>query len=1414
MKPRRLFQSALPTTLITVACSVLAATLAQADQTWTGATSEFWTTSTNWTTTTPGSGDVAIFNASSTTNLTNRVSAPFSVLGLSVVDPAGAVTIAPTLSAAAITADNLTDILTYSVAPAVPLANGDIVTLGATTAPAGLTAGTRYFVVSATATTFQVSATLAGAPILFTANGTAVTVTGGPALTLGASGINMIDATQNLTIGVNTLVLNSAQAWNVTTGRTLTVSGTSTGSAVALTKSGAGILQLNAPQLAAAGSVLLTAGETRANAGNYVNLFNSAPVTFENGASLVHFNGSSTVTLLSNVVVASGQSGTINMGARIGWGNNTDPTETLTGAGTLNLIAATNAVNRDDISADMTAFTGTINFSGAGSVRLFINGGKVGAGFTNSTVDLAGTVNINPLTNSGGNLINVKTLTGTSATATLGGGSAGAPTYSVGASGTDTVFAGGISGNAALTKVGSGVLTLTNTTLLNYTGATNVNVGTLKINGAKTGVGATSVVSGGTLTGTGSVAGTTTIQSGGTLAPGDGGIGNLTCSNLALNTGSKLNLEFGAGNDKATVAAGSTLTLQSGINVDVNGFGTDGTFDIINVTGATVTGTAATAFTAINGDGSKIYAFANTGTAIQMTISSSDPNNFWKGGGPGSWATAANWTKDPTIPNAVSAIAKFGPGLGGAGGTFTSSFAVTLDGDKTVGLLSFADASGAVVTLDPGVSTPGTLNIDDGEVAGNIVVATGLHIINAPVAVDAQGVAVDIGTVSSLTINGVLSGSSAALTKIGTGDLFLTGDNSYGGGTVLGAGRININSATSLGVTSAAATFSGGTLQLGAPLAGITRSYLLTGTNSAVIDTNGFDYGYGGVIGPVNGATGGLAKNGTGIMTLTAAQTYTGTTAVSGGVLLLDAGGAITGGAVSTTITGGGLISTRNTGTLNATTGTFSPQTGGLFMDVDSGNVSFSGTLSAINTTNNGNSASLRVTSGTLSAPTVQLGRTGLSNAEEPLAAPGNTNLYLTGGAVNVSGNLIIGAYTGSTAPNSSVVTRVDGGTLTVGGAISIGLNNGGRWSMIDVNGGTVVNTGVGTDSGVVLGGPLVGKAAFLMRAGTATVERIQFGRGVVDGQGLLNISGGALYVGSEGISLGSTGIYTSEIRLSGGALGAKAAWASTLPVNLTAASTIKAADATDAPFDINLSGALTGTGSLTKSGAGVLTLNGVNNYTGSTTVTAGTLSLGTDDVLSDIAPVDVASGATLNLNHAGTDTVGAFQINGVDQGSGTFGGTGSEATHIVPEITGTGLLYVAPSSPYSAWSSDLANGLTAGVNDGATQDPDNDGVSNLLEFVLGGNPMVSSTGILPVLAVDANNFVFTFNRKDESESEVTLTFQHGSDLSAWTDVAIGAGAALPIVNVVENDASPDTVTVTIPKGINTKLFGRVQAVK
>jgi hypothetical protein len=111
--------------------------------------------------------------------------------------------------------------------------------------------------------------------------------------------------------------------------------------------------------------------------------------------------------------------------------------------------------------------------------------------------------------------------------------------------------------------------------------------------------------------------------------------------------------------------------------------------------------------------------------------------------------------------------------------------------------------------------------------------------------------------------------------------------------------------------------------------------------------------------------------------------------------------------------------------------------------------------------------------------------------------------------------------------------------------------------------------------------------------------------------------------------------------------------------------------------------------------------------------------------------------------------------------------------------------------------------------------DPDNDGVKNMVGFVLNGNPSTSDSSTLPTLSASGANFVFSFNRRDDSEGDPSVMFQYRSDLTTWTTAGIGAVGSVvgdATIVVAENAEGADAITVTVPKSValNGKLFGRL----
>jgi autotransporter-associated beta strand protein len=133
----------------------------------------------------------------------------------------------------------------------------------------------------------------------------------------------------------------------------------------------------------------------------------------------------------------------------------------------------------------------------------------------------------------------------------------------------------------------------------------------------------------------------------------------------------------------------------------------------------------------------------------------------------------------------------------------------------------------------------------------------------------------------------------------------------------------------------------------------------------------------------------------------------------------------------------------------------------------------------------------------------------------------------------------------------------------------------------------------------------------------------------------------------------------------------------------------------------------------------------------------------------------------------------------------------------------------VIAGSAYSNWASDPANNLTAGVNDAATADPDGDGISNLMEFTLGSEPLKSSTASLPVLTKLAGVWVFKYKRSDLSLLPgTTQVVEYGSNLIGWTPVVIPITSS-GTVTITDRGASDD-VEVSIPV-VGSKLFVRLK---
>lgn len=537
-------------------------------------------------------------------------------------------------------------------------------------------------------------------------------------------------------------------------------------------------------------------------------------------------------------------------------------------------------------------------------------------------------------------------------------------------------------------------------------------------------------------------------------------------------------------------------------------------------------------------------------------------------------------------------------------------------------LLTITDG-GHNTTLDGAISGTGGLSylgsgtnllLGANTFSGNITISNGVLAIAGSGQLGAGGSysgaiadngSLNCGSSVAQTLSGIISGTGA-LNQDGSGQLTLTGPNTFTGPTTVADGTLSVANTlalqnSTLNVNGGMVTFNGITSVALGGLSGTQNLQLLNQATSAVALTVGSNNAATVYSGVLSGTGSSLTKDGTGTLTLTGANSYSGTTTVNAGTLELPAGGAISGSALSGSgflVDGGALTS--------AGTTSFSPSNSAFLETSGTAN------LGAVTEPNN-DGLLVKITGGTFAASSLTLQRTAqfttAPTATSPIAASTSSGLYVNGAAANVS----LGALTIGTG-NSSDSVRVDAGALVVTNEILVGHTSNSRWEILQVNGGSF--TSPDTVNGIVLSqnnGSTSNNSEMYLSGGITSAGRIAFGvsSDTVGGSGFLIINGGALYVGNGGIvRANSTGHYTSTISLLAGTIGAAADWSCVLPMQLSGANfTIQTADALNAAHNIVLSGALSGAGSLAETGTGTLTLNGTNTYTGATTVNSGTLA-------------------------------------------------------------------------------------------------------------------------------------------------------------------------------------------------------------
>jgi autotransporter-associated beta strand protein len=560
------------------------------------------------------------------------------------------------------------------------------------------------------------------------------------------------------------------------------------------------------------------------------------------------------------------------------------------------------------------------------------------------------------------------------------------------------------------------------------------------------------------------------------------------------------------------------------------------------------------------------------------------------------------------------------------------------------------------------------------------------------------------------TVNGQLMGS-APLQKSSAGTVTLAGVNGYTGGTVILGGTLALTGAGTLGATTNATAISGGTLDLGTTTqtqALLSQSggtvqngtmnvgtYQLTGgtlaSTALVSASTTFDMQAGTVNGVLAG-TGQLQKSTAGTVTLSAANSYTGGTVISGGTLALTGAGTLGATTNATAISGGTLdlgTSTQTQASLGQSGGTVQNGT----MNVGSyllagGTLASTAFVSA--------STTFDMQAGTVNG--VLAGPGQLQKSTAGAATLTGTNSYT--GATLISGGTLALTGTGSIA-NSSQVNLTNaaatfdisgtsaGATITTLagvanshvalGAQTLTLSNGSTsyagiiqgTGGLATTGGTQTLTGANTYTGAttINGGTLVVNGSIVSSpfttvnnggtlAGVGAVSAVTVNGGGIFAPGSLGSTGGMTVVGNLTFEPGST--YRVQVT---------PAAASLAIVNGTAllAGTVNAQFSAGSYLSKNYAILATGNGSISGTFGGIATTNLPAGFTTS-------LSYATNSVVLDLN-AKLASAGGLGISQG---TVASTINNAFNNGSALppnfvtlFGLTGANLNTALTQVSG-----------------------------------------------------------------------------------------------------------------------------------------------
>ncbi len=1048
-----------------------------------------------------------------------------------------------------------------------------------------------------------------------------------------------------------------------------------------------------------------------------------------------------------------------------------------------------------------------------------------------------------------------------------------------------------ISGTGILAQADSGATILTGAN--SYSGTTNINAGTLQV-GAVNAIPSTSDVLdfatldldghsdivgalGGNGIVTSSVAGPVTLMLGADNGGGSfGGVIQNGSGTVAL-TKTGTGTESLAGNN--TYSGATTISggvLQIGIGGATGSLGSGAVID--NAALVFDLNTNITVANAITGTGSLTqegYVIVLTGANTYSGTTTINVNAFlWIGYdgmtgtlGTGPVVIANNAflvfyrSNSVTVANRISgsgALNQIGAGALILTAANTYSGITTIDSGTTIEI----GAANALPSAS-NVFDFGTLDLD----GHNDAIGALGSIPNTPgiVTSSVAGTATltIAATTASLPFYGVIQNGAGtvALTTSGTGTETLLGANSYSGPTTINAGTLQAGAVNAIPGTSdvtdnATLDLDGNNDTIGALNGAGTVTSSVTGPVTLTVGATNHGGAFNGVV-QIGSGTLALTKTGTGVETLTGANTYTGATTIGTGTLQVGNGGA-TGAlgagavtdnavlifdlsapaAVANAIIGTGVLTQAGTGTTTLTgANTYSGTTTIGAGTLQIGNGGMTGTLGTGPVTDN---AALRfdlsiesivanVISGTGSLTQAGSGGinltgansyTGLTTISAGVLGVGNGGTIGTLGTGAVTDNAALGFQRSNTL---TVANRISGtGSLSQSGTGTLILTGANTYGGItDIAGGGTIQVGVANAvpstsdvydySTLDLAGHNDTIGA-LFEAGTVTnsvsgTATLAFG--ATNNTGLFS---GVIHNGSGIVALTKIGpneqiliganTYSGTTTVSTGVLGigydGTTGTLGTGPV----------IDNADLAFDLTSSttvaNPISGTGGISQLATGTTILTGANTYSGGTLISAGTFQAGNGGTNGTLGTGIITDDGALDFDRSNNLTV-ANPING--SGSLAQSGTGTLVLTGVNTYSGTTFIYAGTLKEGAA----NALPITYAVIDYGTLDLD--GHSFTIGALGGPGVVTSSVPGAVTLTEGAMNVASNFSG----------VIQNGSGTVALTKIDTGyemlsgantySGPTTISADTLEVDGAQPNSAVTVNGGATLAGSGTVGAI-